>query len=82
MNEIINKFNIEGKLLSYERYGQGHINDTYLLTYDNQGKIIRYILQTINNKVFKDVKGLMSNIELVTSYLKERIIENKGNPKR
>lgn len=82
MNEVINKFNINGKLLSYQKYGQGHINDTYLLTYDNNGFKERYILQRINTHVFPNVEGLMNNIELVTSFLKNKIIENGGDPKR
>jgi len=82
MNEVINKFNISGKLISYEKYGQGHINDTYLLTYDNNGSLERYILQGINTNVFPDVEGLMNNIELVTTFLKNKIIENGGNPRR
>ena len=82
MQEIINKFDIKGKLISYERYGQGHINDTYLLTYENEGKNERYILQRINTNVFPNVEGLMNNVELVTSFLREKIILNSGDPKR
>lgn len=82
MQEIINKFDIKGELISYEKYGQGHINDTYLLTYENEEKVERYILQRINTNVFPNVEGLMNNVELVTSFLREKIILNSGDPKR
>ena len=82
MNKIINNFNISGKILSCEKYGEGHINDTYLLCMDNNNKIEKYILQKVNNNIFKNVPGLMNNIYLVTSFLKEQIIESNGNPNR
>ena len=69
MVEIINAFALEGKVVSCERYGSGHINETYLVTND-AGK--RYILQKINNKVFVNVEGLMHNVASVTKYLSEK----------
>ena len=34
--EIIRQFAVEGKLLEKQPYGNGHINDTYLLTLDRK----------------------------------------------
>ena len=39
----------------------------------------KYILQEINSTVFKNVDGLMNNIEKVTNYLKEKIRLKKQN---
>ena len=33
LNEAINNFEYEGELLSWQPYGIGHINDTYLLVF-------------------------------------------------
>lgn len=63
---ISNEFNIEGKVISCEPYGNGHINKTYLLKTDKKD----YILQQINSYAFKDVDLLMSNIFIVTNYIK------------
>lgn len=82
MNEIINKFDIKGEIIDYHKYGEGHINDTYLVTTNNNSKEELYILQKINNNIFPNVDGLMKNIELVTSYLKEIINNNNGDPHR
>ncbi|MBQ1244990.1 MAG: aminoglycoside phosphotransferase family protein [Clostridia bacterium] len=55
-------------------YGNGHINDTYLVSAD-EGK---YIMQKINKSIFKDPVGLMNNISLVTEYI-ARHKENEPN---
>ena len=57
----------------------GIINDTFVVT-DKNGK--KYILQEINSTVFKNVDGLMNNIEKVTNYLKEKITQEGGDAKR
>ena len=82
MKRIIDKFNIKGNLLSFERYGEGHINETYLLNYENDGELNQYILQKINHNIFPNIEGLMNNIELVTSFLRNKIIENNGDVNR
>ena len=79
---IISKFKIEGKLVSCERYGEGHINETYLAVIENAGVKTNYILQKINNKIFKNVDGLMENIRAVTEFNRAKIIEKGGNPDR
>ncbi len=67
--EIASRFAINGEVTYCERYGQGHINETYLVETD---KGVQYILQKVNNTVFKDVPGLMGNIASVTKYLGQR----------
>lgn len=38
MEKIIGKFNVDGKVLSCERHGAGHINETYKFSVDNGEK--------------------------------------------
>jgi Ser/Thr protein kinase RdoA (MazF antagonist) len=59
------RFQLTGAPVSCQRYGGGHINETYLLETDKR----KYILQKINRRVFRDVPSLMKNIALVTRYL-------------
>lgn len=80
--KIIENFKVQGKIIKVEPYGNGHINTTFLIECDDNGIINRYIMQKINTNVFPNVDGLMNNILSVTSYLKERIIENGGDPDR
>ena len=81
-NKIISQFQVEGKLVSCERYGEGHINETYLAVMDVDGKPLNYILQKINTKLFVAVDELMNNIRLVTEFNRAKIIANGGNPDR
>ena len=69
LQPILNQFPLNGTPVSCERYGSGHINETYLVVTD-AGK--RYILQKINHHVFQDVEGLMRNISAVTEHLSRK----------
>lgn len=73
------EFQIPEKVVSVEPYGNGHINDTYLVTTDGTAK---YILQGMNESIFKDADRLMENVVSVTEYLKKKIAEQGGNPER
>lgn len=64
---IASKFQIKGDILGYIPLGNGHINTTYLITTSSNN---RYVLQKINHSVFKSVDALMSNMFLVTNFLK------------
>ncbi len=81
-SSIISNFKIDGKLISCERYGEGHINQTYLAVIEKDGKTTDYILQKINSKLFNPVEKLMNNIRLVTEFNRERIKKAGGNPDR
>ena len=72
-NEILKHFAI-GTVA--EGYGNGHINDTYLVT------MPRYILQRINTSIFRNPDQLMENIENVTAFLRERIKGDGGDFRR
>lgn len=70
IEDIINAFNIYGDLISYKRYGKGHINSTYVSTFNQAGIITKYTHQMINKEVFKKPEQVMHNIEIVTKALK------------
>ena len=79
---ILEKFATCGQFVSATPYGSGHINDTRLVTYDDNGKEYMYILQRINNNVFKDPVQLMENFVAVTDYLRDIIAKAGGDPDR
>ncbi|MFZ2537484.1 MAG: mucin desulfatase, partial [Oscillospiraceae bacterium] len=75
--EAIANFVIEGKCIESNPYGNGHINDTFLLRCkDESGKESRYVLQRMNHEVFKSPEELVENISGVTSHIKAKIIAN------
>ena len=64
--EILSCFLLDGKPVSCEPYGNGHINSTFLVTTE---KGTRYILQRLNEEAFKDVPALMENISGIARFL-------------
>ena len=76
---IVSAFCIVGEPVNIMRYGNGHIHDTYVVTTMSENTSKRYILQRINNYVFKDIDGLMENIERVTAHIIKKTKDNDGN---
>lgn len=70
IKRIIEKFNFEGENIEFAPYGNGHINDTFVVVNKTEKGQIRYILQRINTSIFKDPLGVMDNILKVCQYLK------------
>lgn len=82
LNQIIKQFPFDGTLKNAEATGSGLINTTYKLTFSDGNQDFRYILQMINTEVFKNPDELMSNIMNVTSFLRNKIALDGGNPNR
>lgn len=81
-DNAIQQFAFKGNFIEKKIYGSGHINTTFCLVYDENGATKKYILQKINDKIFKNTDELMKNIEKVTKYLSKLIEKNGGDPKR
>lgn len=81
--EAIARFAIDGRLIQTEPYGNGHINDTFLLSYETEdGGQKKYILQRMNHDIFKNPQQLMENVVNVTEYLRRVILAQGGDPDR
>lgn len=72
LEEIFYNFNTEGTYLKGEPYGNGHIHDTFRIITSEKDKD-DYILQHLNNKVFRNIPELQQNIERVTVHLRDKI---------
>ena len=78
ITEIGAKFAIDGTLVGGEEIQSGHINTTYLASYQNEeGEISRYILQRINENVFPKPLVVMKNIERVTNHINRKVFRKK-----
>lgn len=73
--DIAKKFQFEGEVDCITPYGEGHINDTFLVTIKNSSE--QYILQRLNTKIFTNYRGLMENIQKVTAVLRD-IVQTQG----
>ena len=72
---ILEQFPLDAPAVSCERYGCGHINETYLVVVESG---VRYILQKISNRAFPDVAGLQENIAAVTAHLRKQTTDPYG----
>lgn len=79
---VASNFQIYGQFLHAQPYGTGHINDTYCAVFDQGGSSLRYILQRINQHVFKDPAALMDNVRRVTAHLSARLVGLPGSSRR
>lgn len=80
---VAGRFDIKGEICELEPYGSGHINDTFRLKCQlADGGAKRYILQKMNDDIFKNPSELMENVMNVTSFLREKIIAAGGDPER
>jgi hypothetical protein len=68
--ELLSEFDIAGTLVNVSELKRGHINRTFVGTWNVHGVMRRYVHQVVNHRVFQDIPGLMRNVELVTSAIK------------
>lgn len=74
-----------GNQCSYvQPFGAGHINETYAVYMQNEAgeEELSYVMQRINNDVFKNPREVMDNIFGVTEYLRQSIRASGGDPDR
>lgn len=77
---IGDQFAINGDFLYGEELRNGHINTTYRACYRaDDGHLDRYILQRINDYVFKDPALVMKNVEKVTRHISWKVLRRRKN---
>ncbi len=67
---IAGHFALRGKPVTAAPVATGHINDTYVVTARDGERAARYVLQRINDHVFKDPAQVMANIICVTEHIR------------
>ncbi len=80
LNAILCHFSVGEKEYTFTPLTDGYINDTFLVF---EAGMPCYILQRVNHKVFKNISGVMNNIEHALHYLdapeysKIKLVETK-----
>lgn len=82
LKKVIQSFDFKGKLIASNINESGHINDTYILEFEDEGKKTKYVVQRINTEIFTDAQKLMENIIGVTTHIAAKVEEEGGNPLR
>lgn len=78
--ETARKFSLDGTPERVDNLGDGFINDTYIIKLSDSP--VKYILQRKNTNIFKDIPGMMNNIQAITQHLKKKIEAAGGDPMR
>ncbi len=72
--EVVSRqFNVPGRLVACEVIGSGNVNDTYRVIQRTTFSEEQFILQRINQAVFKDPAAVMANIKSVTDHAHRQI---------
>lgn len=66
MFDALEQYGLLQHILSVDRFGRGVVNRTYLAKSKNE----TYILQLINNNIFKKPENVIKNIESLVPYFK------------
>lgn len=72
VRRAVERFAIDGILLSIVPLQRGHIHDTFVSTWRQDGGNRRFLHQRMNDKVFHDIPAVMHNIELVSDHLRAK----------
>ena len=71
--QVLKYFSLPGTLLDAGKFGSGLINRTYLCEFSDGGKVRKYILQRINENVFRQPGQVMENVVIVTGHIMKRL---------
>jgi Ser/Thr protein kinase RdoA (MazF antagonist) len=70
---VLDQFAIFGEREDIVPFGKGHINDTFVSTWNQGGTRLRYTHQRINHQVFPRPGEVMENILRVTAHIRQKL---------
>jgi hypothetical protein len=73
LEEVLDQFSIYGEREGIVPFGNGHINDTFVSTWNQGGAKLRYTHQRINHHVFTKPNEVMENILRVTTHIRKKL---------
>lgn len=82
LKEVAAQFGCQSEAPDIRIYGNGHINDTFLVQPGEGEEGEAFILQRISSVVFPEPVKLMENIISVTRFLQKEVERAGGDPKR
>ena len=83
LKEVVGAFDFGASVLHVERYGSGHVNDTFRVeTTSKDCHHNSFILQRISEVAFHHPEEVMANVVGITEYLGEKILREGGDRSR
>ncbi len=74
LKNIAENFEVTGNFILGEKFGNGHINDSFLLEFKNSQRE-RYVLRRINRTIFKDPEIVVNNSIAAVNHIKNKLIK-------
>lgn len=78
IDRITSLYGINGRMISADRVGIGHINDTFKIAFADNGETKIYVYQRVNDFVFSEPEIIMNNIKIVSDYIDKKF--GAGSP--
>ncbi|BAY27987.1 aminoglycoside phosphotransferase [Calothrix sp. NIES-2100] len=75
---IAQQFTLQGEVRDIQAFGNGNINDTFLVSVDGTAGQ-RFVLQRINTQVFRQPELIMQNMCIFTEHVLEKLQQNPLN---
>ncbi len=72
--DLHHRFGCRGRLMTFERFGTGHIHDTFLATHGEPRHPHRTLFQAMNTRIFTSPQQVMENLAAVTDHLRRRSV--------
>ena len=72
LTHIAEQFKPGGNVIKVKEFGNGNINDTYIVTLDSTDEN-KFVLQRINTHVFKQPQLIMQNMRTFTEHVRRRV---------
>lgn len=80
---IAARFDVEGRLVSVEPQAGGHINDSWMATWETGSGPRRFLLQHINRNVFRQPEQVMENMVRLNDHVARHVArEGLSEPER
>lgn len=79
--EAAQRFTAQGRVEAVQEYGTGNVNDTYLVTVSGSEQT-HFILQRINQHVFRRPELIMVNMRAFTEHVRRRLSNGAAEPGR
>jgi hypothetical protein len=78
---VAEQFKLQGQVINLQAFGNGNINDTFLVTLDAETER-HFILQRINTRVFQQPELVMRNMCTLTDHVCQRLQQTPLSPDR
>ena len=70
---LASRFNVNGRLVTLVPFGNGNINDTFLVVYRNTFTETQVVLQRVNKSVFPQPEAIMANMHAITLHCHKKL---------